>query len=191
MSESIRCLAMDPPWQEHGGAGRGCQNHYGTMSKQEIFATLMGCEHHGQFQRKSSCHLWIWVTDNFLRDGLWLMDVLGFRYVRTMVWVKVTGHQEWREDRPHRVFQNLELQIGLGQYLRGSHELCLLGTRGDAMVPEPADRMPSVIFAPRTTHSTKPEEAYQLIERVSPGPRLEFFARAPRSGWSVWGDQAP
>lgn len=82
------------------------------------------------------------------------------------------------------------LQIGLGQYLRGAHELCLLGVRGDAMVPAPADRLPSVVFAPRGLHSAKPPVAYAVIERVSPGPRAEMFARTPRPGWAVWGNES-
>jgi hypothetical protein len=81
------------------------------------------------------------------------------------------------------------LQIGLGQYMRHAHEWLLLGTRGRAMIPEPANRMPSVIFAERTKHSKKPQEAYGLIERASPGPRLEMFAREPRDGWDVWGNE--
>ena len=83
------------------------------------------------------------------------------------------------------------LQIGLGQYMRHAHELLLLGARGEAMVPEPPDRLPSVIFAPRTKHSAKPKQAYRLIEACSPGPRIEFFAREPRKGWRVWGNEVP
>ena len=132
-------------------------------------------------------HLWMWVTDNYLRDGLWLMDQLGFRYVRTMVWVKM---KDENADSSYAIdTARHALQIGLGQYLRGGHELCLFGTRGQACVPEPGDRMPSVIFAERTKHSAKPQEAYDVIERVSPGPRLEVFARNERPGWSVWGNE--
>ena len=82
---------------------------------------------------------------------------------------------------------NDKLQIGLGQYMRGSHELCLFGVRGKTMRPEKAP--PSVVIAERSKHSSKPAEAFAAIEQVSPGPRLEMFAREPRAGWDVWGNE--
>jgi len=189
----IKCIGMDPPWLERGGgkSKRGADRHYPLMSKQEIFQALKDSTIGGEFSRKASCHLWMWATSNYLPDALWLMQVLGFTYKTSAAWVKVQpcvriGHDDNGCERPA---VDLGLQIGLGQYMRHAHELLLLGTRGDAMVPEPADRLPSVIFAPRTRHSEKPAEAYALIERASPGARLECFAREQRKGWTVWGDQ--
>jgi N6-adenosine-specific RNA methylase IME4 len=108
------------------------------------------------------------VTNNHLRGGLELLAELSFRYITNLVWVK---------DR-----------IGLGQYLRGQHELCLLGVRGEAMLPDPRN-VPSVVHAVRGEHSAKPAEAFAAIERVSPAPRLEMFARGSREGWDVWGNE--
>ena len=83
------------------------------------------------------------------------------------------------------------LQIGLGQYLRGSHELLLLFVRGKgqhASVWNGHRDVPSVIRGKRTKHSAKPAESYEMIERVSRGPRVEFFSRIERSGWTMWGN---
>jgi N6-adenosine-specific RNA methylase IME4 len=134
----------------------------------------------------------MWSTSNFLPDALWLMQALRFEYKTSAAWVKIRNEFSFKEPELYDTVNELagdHLQIGLGQYMRHAHEWLLLGTRGDAMVPEPADRMPSVIFAPRTRHSEKPQEAYTLIERASPGPRLEIFAREPRDGWTVWGNE--
>lgn len=190
MRELFKTIAADPPWQEHGGgkSTRGCQRHYQTMDKKAIVKTMLEAD--GWRPDRSGCHCWLWATSNHLKDALWVMEVLGFEYKTSAVWVKVKrGDAKYDLDHPP-VQPWPSLQIGLGQYMRHSHEWLLLGTMGNAMVPEPAERMPSVIFAPRTKHSAKPEEAYQLIESVSPGLRLEMFARnKDRPGWSFWGKE--
>jgi N6-adenosine-specific RNA methylase IME4 len=96
----------------------------------------------------------------------------GFDYVTNMAWVKES--------------------IGLGYWFRNQHELLLLGRRGDIPAPLAHTLPPSVIHAPRREHSRKPDEAYQLIERIYPDlPKIELFARDARPGWSAWGNQAP
>jgi N6-adenosine-specific RNA methylase IME4 len=185
---------MDPPWAEYGGGGRGAQNHYSLMALSDIAKTIIRAEWQDRssvFNPAPSAHLWVWVTDNFLLDGLSLMDQLGFRYVRTFAWVKLRDGGITHGETDTITIAEEALQIGLGQYARGAHELLLFGTRGAAMVPLAANRPPSVMFAPRTEHSAKPDESYEVIEAVSPEPRLEIFARRARPGWSTWGDQAP
>ena len=115
----------------------------------------------------ADCHLWLWVTNNFLEAGLWVIKYLGFRYVTNMAWVK---------DR-----------MGLGQYLRGQHELCLFAVRGNAIMPD-VRNTPSVVVCPRGEHSHKPQIAYDAIAKVSPAPRLDVFARHRRPGFDAWGD---
>jgi N6-adenosine-specific RNA methylase IME4 len=178
-----RCIVMDPPWAEYGGGGRGAQNHYALMKTSDIARTTLRSP---AWRPADDAHLWCWVTDNYLLDGLSLIDTLGFRYVRTFAWVKVadkvtcTGTPD--------VVAGAGLQMGLGQYARGSHELCLFATRGKAMLPERAP--PSVLFASRREHSRKPDECFtRWFERVSPGPRVEFFCREARPGWDAWGNQ--
>lgn len=195
-----RCIAADPPWEERGAGKckRGADRHYPLMSTPEIIATIAGAP---EWKPAKSAHLWLWVTDNFLRDGLLVMDALGFRYMRALVWVKwdparvivaalreAAGVLEGGDPLALLRLVRRALQIGIGQYLRGSHELCLLGVRGRAAVPPPDRRRPSVIVAPRGRHSEKPDEAFEVFEAVSPGPRVEFFARAPRAGWDAFGN---
>lgn len=177
-------VTADPPWAEYGGGGRGAQNHYPLLSTPEICNVMhrMMVDAGGISE---SAHLWVWVTDNYLRDGLGVLEALGFRYVRTMVWVKVKPPGS----RVDVVDLESLLQIGLGQYARGSHELVLLGVRGPARVPAPKDRPPSVIFETRGRHSAKPARFYDIVEAMSPGPRLELFAREPRPGWTVKGNE--
>ena len=171
MTIKYACIAIDPPWNERGGGKvkRGADRHYPLMKTPDIIRCILTapCWHPGD-----DAHLWLWVTDNHLPDGLQVMSALGFRFIRTMPWVNQ---------------KNGKLQIGLGQYMRGSHELCLLGVRGKTM--KPAKAPPSVVIAERTKHSQKPVEAFAAIEQVSPGPRLEMFAREPRGGWDVWGNE--
>jgi len=165
---TYRCIVADPPWAERGAGQckRGADRHYPLLADSDMGYVM---RESGVWEPDDDCHLWIWATNNHLRGGLDLLAELGFRYITNLVWVK---------DR-----------IGLGQYLRGQHELCLLGVRGEAMVPEKRD-VPSVVFAPRGQHSAKPADAFAAIERVSPGPRLEMFARSARGGWTVWGNEA-
>lgn len=193
-AEPYRCIAMDPPWPERGGgkSKRGADRHYPVMSVAGIVKLVASSEPLARVA--PSAHAWVWVTDNYLRGGLDVLDACGFRYVRTLCWVKAHADDDGRIgfDGPCTTFDmHRALQVGLGQYLRGSHELCLLGVRGDDMRPAPANRMPSVIFAPRGRHSEKPDAAYDVIEKASPGPRVEMFARAARPGWDVWGNEAP
>lgn len=192
--DMYRCISLDPPWPECGGgkSKRGADRHYPVMSVSDIISTVEQSEPVSLLA--PSCHCWCWVTDNYLEGGLRLMKALGFRYVRTLVWVKTCTDEDGRMafDGACTTFNmHKALSIGLGQYLRGAHELALFGVRGEAMVPAPADRMPSVVFAPKGRHSAKPDAAIEVFERVSPGPRVEMFARSSRPGWHAWGNEAP
>jgi N6-adenosine-specific RNA methylase IME4 len=116
------------------------------------------------------CHLYLWVTNNFLKDGLAVMDALDFRFITMRTWAK---------DR-----------IGLGQYWRGQTEHVLFGVMGKLPA---AVRTESTLIGKglvkRGRHSAKPQVFFDEVERVSPGPRLELFARQPREGWTVWGNE--
>lgn len=158
-----RCILADPPWEERGGGGRGAQEHYPLLKTPDVIRVMVSAT---CWRPARAAHLWLWVTNNFLEDGLLVMRALGFRYVTNAVWVKD--------------------KFGLGQYLRGQHELLLFGVRGSLPALE---AVPSVIVAPRTRHSEKPEESYRVVEKVSPGARLEMFSRRARSGWDAWGNE--
>jgi len=165
-----RCIAADPPWPEKGGGKikRGADRHYPVIERRDDIVVVMA----GAMESRvdpDGAHLWMWTTDNYLKWALYIGDELGFRYIRTMCWMKPG--------------------IGLGQYLRGKHELCLLFVSGK--LPPQSRSQPSCFFAAKGRHSEKPARAYEIIEAVSPGPRLEMFARQARPGWDVWGNEAP
>ena len=191
--ERFACITADPPWLERGGgkSKRGADRHYPLMSTDQIIEAMRSAP---QWRPAESAHLWVWVTDNFLEDGLRLIRELGFRYVRTLVWVKATMPRKRPKKKPSWGRRGLwlspktRLQVGLGQYLRGSHELVLFAVRGEARVPPPPRRRRSVIIAERGRHSAKPDEFFDIVESVSDGPRVEFFARMPRPGWSAFGN---
>ena len=124
-------------------------------------------------------HLYFWATNNYLADALDIVKWLGFSYKTTITWAK-----------PY---------FGIGQYFRGQTEHMLFATRGkglDLRREHTDDRSASTLLpaewprdeAGKRIHSAKPAEAYELIEKCSPGPRLEMFARQVRQGWSVWGN---
>jgi len=168
-----RTVLADPPWMERGAGciRRGADRHYPLMKTDEII------EYMRQIPFDDNCHLYLWVTNSFLEDGLRVMRELGFRYVTNLVWVK---------DR-----------YGLGQYFRGQHELCLFGVRGHlpykrAVGPTRSRCVEStVIVAKRRRHSQKPDEIYRKIEATSYPPYLEVFARGRREGWDAWGLEVP
>ena len=163
---------MDPPWNESGQGRikRGADNHYPLIKSKDMFPTISkGIQEKGTIHKDAHCY--IWVTNSFLKDGLELMEQLGFRYITNIVWVK---------DR-----------FGLGQYFRGQHELILFGAKGRFYRNKVPDRLcASVIRAKRRKHSQKPDEQYTRIESISAGPYLELFARTARMGWSSWGSEA-
>ena len=163
-----KTIYADPPWMERGGGKvkRGADRYYTLMRTKDIMAMPV------PNLAEKNCHLYLWVTNNFLKDGLKVMDAWGFRYVTTITWVK---------DR-----------IGLRQYFRGITEHCLFGVKGRLpykVVDGRRQQGKTVIIAPKTKHSQKPKEMYHMIETVSYPPFIELFARDQRDGWSAWGDQ--
>lgn len=211
------CISADPPWNEQGGGKikRGADRHYALIKKREDILRVMvtaPC-----WRPADNAHLWLWVTNNHLPDGLWLMDAFGFRYVTNRAWAKMTRHEyatahmDARGDIAYKPQRQ-----SLGQYLPGRHELLLFGVRGRLPARWKGDPCPqcskplrqascgpvhetlraalpkaptSLLTAPRGEHSEKPAQAYDEIPQVSPGPRLEMFARQPRDGWDVWGNE--
>jgi len=161
-----KTILIDPPWNETGGGRikRGADRHYHLLKDHEILQEIIKS---GVFSPADSCHMYLWVTNSFLKSGLFLMQALGFRYLTNLAWIK---------DR-----------FGLGQYFRGQHELLLFGVKG--RLPAMVKNQPTAIMANRTEHSRKPDEAYAVIEAVSPPPRLEMFARRRREGWDAWGEE--
>jgi N6-adenosine-specific RNA methylase IME4 len=154
---------VDFPWQfkthSQKGIGRSAERHYCTMTLDEIESYPIASF------AAPDCVLLSWTTAPFLDRAVNAMRRQGFSYKSGAAWDKEVA--------------------AMGFWFRGRHEHLLLGTRGRPKAPEPADRSPSVIVERRTTHSTKPDAAYRMIERMFPDRRkLELFARPPgRPGW--------
>ena len=173
-------IYADPPWMERGGGKikRGADRHYCLMQTKDIAELPVAdiCA--------DNAHLYLWITNNFLLDGLKVMQAWGFRYVTKITWIKAEKCTEQSFK-----FQN----AGLGQYFRGRDECCLFGIKGN--LPYKTDDVGkrqqgfTAFAAPRREHSEKPEEMRQMIERVSYPPYIELFARNTAPGWDVWGDE--
>lgn len=156
-------LLLDPPFETMQRGSYGACNHYPLMSVEEVKNMPIGD------LAEDNAHCWLWVSNATLRVGFDLLEAWGFTPRSVFTWVK-----------PH---------MGLGVYLRNATEHIILGTRGKAPVKFKS-QINWGIF-PRQDHSHKPEEVYDIIERVSPGPYLELFARRKRPGWDSWGNEIP
>ncbi|MBF6259859.1 methyltransferase [Nocardia farcinica] len=159
--ERYRTIMADPPWDISQAGGRGAIQHYPLMTVEQIKNMPVGD------LAEDDAHLWLWVTNGAWRAGYDVMTAWGFTYRSPLTWVKP--------------------RLQLGQYLRNMTEHVLFGTRGRAPVNFRAQ--PTWFIAPVQEHSHKPEEQYAIIERVSPGPYLELFARRRQPGWDVWGNE--
>lgn len=147
-------------------------NRYGTMTLGEIMALPVSDI------VASTAHLYLWVPNALLPEGLQVLDAWGFGYKSNIVWHKVRkdGGPDGR---------------GVGFYFRNTTELLLFGTRGkNARTLPPGRSMVNIMRTQKREHSRKPDEQYEMIEQCSPGPFLEMFARGPRKGWKVWGNQS-
>lgn len=159
-------ILADPPWSyANSGFTSSAAEHYPTMPVDEIAALLV--EEHAT----TNAALFLWATNPLLPDALLVMQAWGFEYKTNFVWVK--------EGAPNPT----------GFYVAGCHELLLIGIRGSFPV-QTDDLPPSVIKAPKRKHSQKPDEAYDIIEKLYPGmPYMEMFARQERQGWKSLGNE--
>ena len=170
-------LLADPPWQFQNRTGKMAPEHkrlnrYGTMALDGILnlpvADIV----------EERAHLYLWVPNALLPEGLQVLAAWGFSYKSNLVWHKVRkdGGPDGR---------------GVGFYFRNTTELILFGVRGgNIRTLAPAHSQVNIIRSMKREHSRKPEELYGIIEACSPGPFLELFARGTRPGWTAWGNQA-
>lgn len=169
-------VLADPPWQFQNRTGKVAPEHkrltrYPTLTVAEISAIPVWTVAAAQ------SHLYLWVPNALLREGLEVMSAWGYEYKTNIVWHKV--RQDGEPDGR-----------GVGFYFRNTTELVLFGVRGNLRTLEPGRRQVNIIKSRKREHSRKPDELYGLIEACSPGPYLELFARGPRPGWYQWGNQA-
>lgn len=170
-------VLADPPWRFTNRTGKIAPEHarlsrYETMALEEICAlpVMKICA--------ETSHLYLWVPNALLPDGLRVLEAWGFNYKANIVWQKIRkdGGPDGR---------------GVGFYFRNVTELLLFGVRGkNARTLAPGRSQVNYIGSRKREHSRKPDEQYEIIESCSSGPFLELFARGERDGWATWGNQA-
>jgi N6-adenosine-specific RNA methylase IME4 len=170
-----RTIVADPPWEQPSGGpasgngfavagGRPSTMPYGSMDVDAIAALPVGD------LADSAAHLYLWVTNAYVEDSFGIARYWGFRPSVLLTWCK----------DPHG--------IGLGGTYIQTTEHVLFCRRG---VCPAAERVDSTWWRwPRGRHSAKPGAFLDMVERVSPAPRLEMFARRQRLGWDTWGNEA-
>ena len=169
-------VLADPPWQFTNRTGKMAPEHrrlsrYSTMTLDEIRELPVA-----DMARPTS-HLYLWVPNALLAEGLEVMKRWGFAYKTNFVWYKIR-----KDGGPDR--------RGVGFYFRNVTELVLFGTRGgNARTLQPGRRQENILSTRKREHSRKPDEFYGIVEACSPGPYLELFARHSRPGWHQWGDE--
>jgi N6-adenosine-specific RNA methylase IME4 len=177
LGRKFKTILADPPWQFQNRTGKMAPEHkrlarYSTMSMDEL--QMLPVER----LAAETAHLYLWVPNALLPEGLALMKAWGFQYKSNIIWHKLRkdGGSDGR---------------GVGFYFRNVTEIMLFGVRGKkARTLQPGRTQVNYIGTRKREHSRKPDEQYELIESCSPGPYLELFSRGIRPKWSVWGNQA-
>ena len=168
-------ILADPPWRFSHRTGKVSPEYrrharYGTMCTPAVAAVPVA------EAAAPDAHLYLWVPNALLADGLEVMKAWGFTYKANLVWHKVLA--DGRSDRRgHGLLLSQRHRDGA---LRGAGQPAhaLAGTTPG----EPCRTR-------KREHSRKPEQLYDLVEACSPGPYLELFTRYPRLGWTAWGNE--
>ena len=168
-------ILADPPWQFQNRTGKMAPEHkrllrYPTMELKEIMELPVSK------LAAAKSHLYLWVPNALLQEGLKVMEAWGFTYKSNVVWYKIRkdGGPDGR---------------GVGFYFRNVTELILFGVRGSMRTLQPGRTQVNLLSTRKREHSRKPDEIYPIVEGCSPGPYLELFARFSRPGWSQWGNE--
>jgi N6-adenosine-specific RNA methylase IME4 len=168
-------ILIDPPWRFTNRTGKVGPEHrrlhrYQTMRFEDIAALPVGD------LALPKSHLYLWSPNALLADALMIMKAWGFTYKTNIVWYKVRkdGGPDGR---------------GVGFYFRNVTELLLFGVKGKLLTLQPGRRQVNILISRKQEHSRKPDAMYDLIEKCSPGPFLELFARERVEGWTQWGDE--
>lgn len=175
--KKYRTIYADPPWRFQNRTGKVAPEHkrlnrYETMELEDIKRLPV------ETIADEKSHLYLWVPNALLPDGLEVMKSWGFTYKGNIIWEKVRkdGQPDGR---------------GVGFYFRNVTEILLFGTKGsNNRTLAPARSQVNLLRTQKREHSRKPDEMVEMIEKCSPGPYIELFARGDRSNWDMWGNQA-
>lgn len=175
--KKYKTIYADPPWQFSNRTGKMAPEHkrlnrYSTMKLDDIKKLPVS----DVADEKS--HLYLWVPNALLPEGLEVMKAWGFEYKTNIIWEKI------RKD-------GMPDGRGVGFYFRNVTEILLFGIKGDKnRTLQPGRTQVNLVRSMKREHSRKPDEFISLIESCSPGPYLELFARGDRENWDMWGNQA-
>jgi N6-adenosine-specific RNA methylase IME4 len=174
--KKFRTILADPPWQFNNRTGKMAPEHkrlfrYNSMTLEEIKELPVS------ILTDDKCHLYLWVPNALIKEGLEVMERWGFEYKTNLIWYKIRkdGGPDGR---------------GVGFYFRNVTEMVLFGIRGENnRTLQPGRTKVNIITSRKREHSRKPDELYDIIEQCSSSPHLELFARHPRPGWCQWGNE--
>ena len=175
--KKYKTIYADPPWQFQNRTGKVAPEHkrltrYATMTLDEIKQLPVS----DVVDEKG--HLYLWVPNALLPEGLEVMKAWGFEYKTNIIWEKV------RKD-------GMPDGRGVGFYFRNVTEILLFGIKGSKnRTLDPGRSQVNLIRSVKREHSRKPDEFIPLIESCSSAPFLEIFARGDRKNWDMWGNQA-
>jgi N6-adenosine-specific RNA methylase IME4 len=168
------------PWSRQTGLARAADNHYPTMTLDQVKATF------AKLPAAKNCVLFMWVAGELLDEIKDILAAQGFKYRSHCIWLK-TGKPP-----------------GLGRWYRFRHEVLVVAARGEIPAPAPGENWDSVIEAPWQGHSRKPEVFADMITAYYPtAPKLEMFyrplddpeledlrqAKREPAGWYIWGNE--
>jgi len=157
-------IVVDPPWKYqistvYDTKGFRGITDYPTMSVEEIKKI--------KIPAADNCVLWLWTTHRFMRYAFELLDEWGFQEKAILTWVKN--------------------KMGIGRWLRSKSEFCIMAIKGKPTIN--LTNQTTVLNAKNTGHSIKPDEFYEMVEKLCIGRKVDIFARKKRDGWDVWGDE--
>ena len=168
-------ILADPPWRFANRTGKMAPEHrrlsrYSTLKIHDIKGIPVSDV------AEENSHLYLWVPNALLPQGLEVLKCWGFQYKTNLIWHKVRkdGGPDGR---------------GVGFYFRNTTEMVLFGIKGKLRTLAPGRSQVNIIRTQKREHSRKPDELYGIIEECSPGPYLELFARGTRKNWDQWGNE--
>lgn len=173
--KKFKTVLADPPWQFSNRTGKMAPEHkrlrrYTTLKLEDIKEIPVS------LAAADRAHLYLWVPNALLKEGLEVMNAWGFQYKTNIIWHKIR-----KDSGPDG--------RGVGFYFRNTTEMLLFGVRGKMRTLKPGRTQVNIVRTQKREHSRKPDEIYGIIEACSPGPYLELFARGKRKKWIQWGDE--
>ena len=167
-NKKYNIIYADPPWQYKRNGGKSAESIYNVMDLDDIKNMPI------QDITEDQAHLYLWVTNPFIKEGLEVCESWGFEYKTMLTWVKT-----YKDGTP---------VMGMGYYFRGCTEHIIFGVKNKKLCNKKSTK--NIVFSNQRKHSQKPDEVRDLIVNSSGDlPRIELFARETAEGWDSWGNE--